>query len=176
MAEKQLTPKQARYVEEILIDENQTQAAIRAGYSERNAVKIGSQLMDKPHVAKAIQAARDKRSKRTEITSDRVLQELGVVAFANLADYVIIEDGVPRVDLERITREQFAAVSEITQDFYQEPDGKKGFIQGRRTKLKFHSKMDALTQLAKHLGINPDTLNVKAEGRFEIIIQRGAGK
>lgn len=38
-----LTVKQKRFVEEYLIDLNATQAAIRAGYSVRNAVKIGSE-------------------------------------------------------------------------------------------------------------------------------------
>ena len=45
-----LTPKQARFVEEYLIDLNATQAAIRAGFSARNASRIASELIDKTHV------------------------------------------------------------------------------------------------------------------------------
>ncbi len=36
-----LTPKQARFVEEYLIDLNATQAAIRAGYSKKTAKQQG---------------------------------------------------------------------------------------------------------------------------------------
>ncbi len=36
-----LTPKQARFVEEYLIDLNATQAAIRAGYSAKTARAMG---------------------------------------------------------------------------------------------------------------------------------------
>ena len=39
--QEKLTPKQARFVEEYLVDLNATQAAIRAGYSESTARAIG---------------------------------------------------------------------------------------------------------------------------------------
>ena len=71
-----LTPKQACFVEEYLIDLNATQAAIRAGYSARNADKIGPELLGKTRVAEAIQEAKETRSERTEITQDEVIQGL----------------------------------------------------------------------------------------------------
>src|SRR5579875_2449812 len=83
-----LTPKQKRFVEEYLIDLNATQAAIRAGYSAKNADKIGSELLGKTRVAEAIQKAMDERSKRTEITADRVLQELARIAFDDIKNYL----------------------------------------------------------------------------------------
>ncbi|MFA5753528.1 MAG: terminase small subunit, partial [Bacteroidales bacterium] len=43
-----LTPKQKRFVDEYLIDLNATQAAIRAGYSERTARIIGAENLIKP--------------------------------------------------------------------------------------------------------------------------------
>ena len=52
-----MTPKQQRFVEEYLIDLNATQASIRAGYSAKNADKIGPELLGKTGVAEAIQAA-----------------------------------------------------------------------------------------------------------------------
>src|SRR4030095_16301516 len=48
-----LTAKQERFIAEYLVDLNQKQAAIRAGYSERTAAKIASELMQKPHVRAA---------------------------------------------------------------------------------------------------------------------------
>ena len=69
-----LTPKQQRFVEEYLVDLNATQAAIRAGYSERNADKIGSELLGKTRVAEAIREAKQERSERVQMTQDSVLE------------------------------------------------------------------------------------------------------
>ena len=81
-----LTPKQARFVQEYLIDLNATQAAIRAGYSARTADKIGPELLGKTSVAQAVQAAIQDRQSRTAITQDRVLGELAAVAFEGASD------------------------------------------------------------------------------------------
>jgi phage terminase small subunit len=50
MGKDNLTPKQQRFIQEYLIDLNATQAAIRAGYSAKNADKIGSQQLGKTRV------------------------------------------------------------------------------------------------------------------------------
>lgn len=76
MAEINLTPKQQRFVEEYLIDLNATQAAIRAGYSERTAEQQGYQLLQKTSVLKAIEEAKNQVSKRTELTVDMVVNGL----------------------------------------------------------------------------------------------------
>ena len=71
-----LTPKQQRFVEEYLIDLNATQAAIRAGYSEKTAKEIGSENLTKPNIAKAIQEAQENLSNKTQLTVDMVVQGL----------------------------------------------------------------------------------------------------
>ena len=50
----ELNEKQQRFVEEYMIDLNATQAAIRAGYSVKNAASIGAQLLKKTQVQRAI--------------------------------------------------------------------------------------------------------------------------
>ncbi len=75
-----LTPKQERFVEEYLVDLNATQAAIRAGYSEKTAAEQGYENLRKPQVAEAIQEAMKARSERTEIDQDWVLNNLRSVA------------------------------------------------------------------------------------------------
>ena len=65
-----LPDKQARFVEEYLVDLNATQAAIRAGYREKAAAEIGYEKITKPHIAEAIAEAQEVRSERTEITQD----------------------------------------------------------------------------------------------------------
>lgn len=71
-----LTPKQQRFVEEYLIDLNATQAAIRAGYSEKTAAAIGAENLIKPNIAKAIQEAQESLSNKTQLTVDMVVQGL----------------------------------------------------------------------------------------------------
>ncbi|WP_082033697.1 terminase small subunit [Pseudomonas sp. PI1] len=74
-AEVRLTDLQLRFVEHYLVDLNATQAAIRAGYSERTARQMGAENLSKPVIQAAIAAARLEQQKRTQITADRVLRE-----------------------------------------------------------------------------------------------------
>jgi phage terminase small subunit len=69
-----LNPKQERFVAEYLTDLNATQAAIRAGYSQKTAYSLGQRLLKHAEIAAAIQKAMDQRSERTEITADSVLE------------------------------------------------------------------------------------------------------
>ena len=70
---KNLTPKQSRFVDEYLTDLNATQAAIRAGYSEKSARAASQNNMSNYVVAEAVQQRMNERSKRTEINADFVL-------------------------------------------------------------------------------------------------------
>jgi len=71
-----LTDKQQRFVAEYLIDLNATQAAIRAGYSEKTAGSVGGENLKKPEIAKAIQAAMNHRTERTQVDADYVLRTI----------------------------------------------------------------------------------------------------
>lgn len=71
-----LTPKQARFIEEYLVDLNAKQAAIRAGYSVKSAHVEGSRLLINAKVAAAITAAKQERSSATKIDANYVLRKL----------------------------------------------------------------------------------------------------
>ena len=71
-----MTPKQAAFIDEYLIDHNGTQAAIRAGYSARTARQQAVELLATDDIRKAIQAAEDKAKQRNAITFDDLLEEL----------------------------------------------------------------------------------------------------
>lgn len=75
MASK-LTDKQARFVEEYLVDHNATQAAIRAGYTKKNADTMACQLLRKTQVMDAIKEAKEKRNARVRIDQDWLMNEL----------------------------------------------------------------------------------------------------
>jgi hypothetical protein len=74
--QRPLTDKQQRFVEEYLVDLNATAACIRAGYSERNADKIGPELLGKTRVAKAIQEAQAKLALKVQVTQEMVVKGL----------------------------------------------------------------------------------------------------
>lgn len=88
MASDRLTLKRQRFVEEYLTEANATQAAVRAGYSKRNADKIGPQLLREPVVAAAIAAAQAKRAERLEVCADEVLRHWWAIANADPNDIV----------------------------------------------------------------------------------------
>ena len=71
-----LTPKQAAFVAEYLIDLNAAAAARRAGYSERTADRTGYENLRKPEIAAAIAEAQAERSERTKLTADDVVAGL----------------------------------------------------------------------------------------------------
>ncbi|MCT8655972.1 terminase small subunit, partial [Glaesserella parasuis] len=76
VGKSKLTDKQQRFVEEYLIDLNATQAAIRAGYSEKTARSIGQRLLTFVDIQEAIQEAQNKRAARVNVTQDDVLKGL----------------------------------------------------------------------------------------------------
>jgi phage terminase small subunit len=149
-----LTPKQARFVEEYLIDLNATQAAIRAGYSERTARKIGHENLTKPDIAAALEEAMAKRSERTEITADRVLQELARIGFADVRNlFTWDEERTAFVPSRDLSEDEAAAIAEVqaeTTAFTTED----GVTETRiKLKLKTYDKLGALDKLGKHLGL-----------------------
>ena len=76
----ELTDKQRKFVSEYLVDLNATQAAIRAGFSERTAGSMAQKLVAKSHIQEAIKAAQSQREKRTLVTVDYVVSSLREVA------------------------------------------------------------------------------------------------
>lgn len=68
------TDKQTAFVREYLVDLNATQAAIRAGYSERTAYSVGQRLLKNVEIQRAVAAAQAKRARRVEIKAEDVLR------------------------------------------------------------------------------------------------------
>jgi phage terminase small subunit len=151
-----LTPKQQRFVEEYLIDLNATQAAIRAGYSVKSASRIGVELLQKTQVAAYLSVAQQERSKRTGITADRVIHELALLGFSNMLDYIRTNGGGDFVvDMSRLSRDQAAAIAEVTVETYTDGKGEDAETV-KRVKFKLADKRGPLTDLGKHLGIFVD--------------------
>lgn len=70
-----LSDKQELFAREYLKDLNATQAAIRAGYSEKTARKIGSENLTKPDIQAKIAELNKERMERLSIDADYVLRQ-----------------------------------------------------------------------------------------------------
>jgi phage terminase small subunit len=179
-----LTDKQQRFVQEYLLDLNASAAARRAGYSAKTAQEQGSRLLLNVMVQEAIAEAQDARSKRTEITQDRVLQELAKIGFADIRKAIrwgatvavpvqsgddatdFADDGEPvrvHTDLALIASDEIdddtaAAISEIKQT-------KEGLA------IKFHPKLEALGKIGQHLGMFKEKVELtgKDDGPIETV-------
>jgi phage terminase small subunit len=163
---RSLSPKQVRFVEEYLIDLNATQAAIRAGYSRKTAALIGHENLRKPNVAEAIEKATAKRSERAGLTGDMVIDELRKIGFANMADYMKAgPGGDPYLDFSALTRDQTAALHEVTVEDY--VDGRGDDARDvKRVKFKLYDKRAALVDLGRHLGLFE--IKHRIDGKIEV--------
>lgn len=162
-----LTPKQERFVAEYLIDLNATQAAIRAGYSEKTAGSVGHENLKKPEIAEAIQRGQARRANKLEISAERVLEELALLGFANMADYMRVgADGDPKLDFGDLTRDQAAALQEVTVETFMDGGGEAA-REVKRVKFKLADKRAALVDIGRHLGMFKDKLEID-------LIDRGA--
>ena len=137
-----LNDKQERFVQEYLVDLNATQAAIRAGYSKDTAKSIGSENLTKPDIQDAILKAKAKRSKRVEISQDRVVQEMAKLALADPRNLLDAEGNVkPPHEWDDVTAACVSAIETKT-----DKDGNVTY------KVKTWDKNTALTNLGKHFG------------------------
>jgi phage terminase small subunit len=148
-----MTPKQRRFVEEYLIDLNATQAAARAGYSEKTAYAAGQRLLK--NVEAEINAALAERSARTGVSADRVVRELARVAFADpRAVFSWGPGGVVLRDSGGLTEDEAAIVSEVSETRTE---------TGGSIKAKLCDKVKALELLGRHLGMFNDKLAVNMQ-------------
>lgn len=76
MADK-LTKKQRAFIKEYKANGgNSTQAAIKAGYSEKTAYSIGSENLTKPEIKEALAEHEKKMQEKYEYTIEKMVQEL----------------------------------------------------------------------------------------------------
>jgi phage terminase small subunit len=146
---QRFAPRKLRFAEEYCICLNGYEAAKKVGYTDRTAQK-SKRLLDDPIVKKYVADFQARLSKKTEITAEKVIQELAKVGFANIQDY--IEAGNEINDLMQIEREKAASVESIKTitKFY---GTGKNQTKEVSTSLKLHSKISALEQLGRHLGV-----------------------
>jgi phage terminase small subunit len=157
-----LSAKQLRFVEEYLLDLNATQAAIRAGYSERTAHSQGPRLLENVGIVSAIEEAKAKRSERTKIDADWLLRRLADEATADIAD--LYDDSNNLKDVKEwplIWRQGLVQGVEIEALF--EGHGKDREQTGFTKKLKLSDRIKRLELIGKHIDVQAFREKVEIE-------------
>ncbi len=147
-----LTDKQEKFCQEYLIDLNGTQAAIRAGYSEKTAQAISTENLTKPLIQNYLASLKKSASERTQITSDMVLRELGKVAFIDLRKFYGADGRLLAVsDLPDDAAASLGGI-ETFEEIGFDPEKGVSVKTGDVKKIKIWDKLKALELLGKHLG------------------------
>lgn len=151
-----LTDKQQAFINEYLKTWNATEAARRAGYSEKTAYSIGHENLSKPDIADEIK----RRIEEETMSADEVLHRLTRQARGSFADMIRLAGGLPLLDWER-------AVENGTIDNVKEITFKEDTIT-----VKLHDAQAALVQLGRAHGLFVDKKDITSGGE-PIIFKSG---
>lgn len=150
---EKLNATQERFVSEYMIDLNATQAAVRAGYSAKTAPQQASRLLTYAKVVAEIEKRQAALAQTYGITTESIIKELAKLGFSNMQDYMRAStDGDPYLDFSSLTRDQAAALAEVTVEDFKDGRGEDA-RDVRRVKFKLADKRAALVDLGKHLGM-----------------------
>ena len=162
------TPKQRLFIEAYLIHKNATKAAIAAGFSERSANNQGARLMANDAIRGEIEARLASTLDRYAVTSERIIRELALIAFANIGDFVAVQAGRSSiVDFGTATREQMASLRSVEID-ERTIDGAAPGV--RKIKISLSDKRQALMDLAKLRAMLPGDL-LEHSGSVEHVVR-----
>lgn len=142
-----LTDKQELFAREYLKDLNATQAAIRAGYSENTARKIGSENLSKPDIAERIAELNAERLERTKVDADYVLRRLSEIDQMDVLD-ILTESGdlKPVAQWPKVWRTTLSGLDVMVM-------GGEEDTAGLLKKIKWPDKVKNLELLGKHISV-----------------------
>lgn len=137
-----LNPQQLRFAREYAYDVmgNATKAAIAAGYSKATASAQANALLTQPRVIDEIDRLQARKLQKTEVLMAATISECARVAFSDINSLLdekgawLPQDQWPEDIRRAIASAEFNA-------------------KGQCTKLKFWSKVEALTLMAKYTGM-----------------------
>lgn len=145
-----LTDKQEAFCQEYLVDLNGTQAAIRAGYSEKTANRIASQLLSKLYIQERVAELMQSRNKSTQIDASYVLRRLKEIDELDVVDILNDDlDGFKR--LSEWPKSWRTSISGI--DIQTVITGGDEPIEKLVRKIKWPDKTKNLELIGKHVNV-----------------------
>jgi len=154
------------FVREYMVDRNGTAAYMRTRpkTDKRNATKRACELLSDKRVRKMIAEEEQKQIERTQITSDKILQELMLIARADLS-LAFNDDGTLKAihDIPLEIRRAISGIETI--------ESMTGHKTLKTSKVKFWDKVAALGLLGKHLRLFQDKIELGGEGGGPVIVR-----
>lgn len=150
-----LTDKQEMFCREYLIDLNATQAAIRAGYSEKTSNEQGARLLANVSVQNRISELKAQRNDRIDVDADYVLKRLFEIDQMDVLDILLANGELkPIKDWPKVWRTTLSGI-DVTE--------MAGETAGLLKKIKWPDKVKNLELLGKHVTVQAFKDNVKNE-------------
>jgi phage terminase small subunit len=158
MTQDRLTERQEAFARHYALHGNATEAFRAAGYAfgtakpttiHRRAIEVRQNGKVAARIEELRQQVEERATRVFDITADRILQELAAIGFANLNDFVQVDDtGHPSFRFDSVERSSWAALGELTIE-----ESEAGGRTVKRTRLKLLDKKGALVELARLTGV-----------------------
>lgn len=159
-----LTEKQIKFCENYVIDWNATQAAIRAGYSEKTAGAMGHENLTKPEIQAHIKTLKGKTEEMAGVSKLLIAQELMKIVRGSAAS--MRKDWAEVKDWTRLTLDEKSIIAEIevtNKSLVVKSEGEELERDILETKIKYktYDKLKAMEMLNRMFGYNsPEEINV----------------
>lgn len=167
--------KEAYCQEYIKCPENQTQAAINAGYSPNTAAKFASQNMRDERVQKRIAELMEERNKRIRVSADYVLMRLVEIDQMDVIDILDDEGGLkPISQWPKVWRTSLSAmdINRIRMAGKDDEDDIESTLQ----KIKWPDKVKNLELIGKHVDVNAFKERLEVSGTVTIADRMAAAR
>ncbi|HHA1455366.1 terminase small subunit [Enterobacter hormaechei] len=171
---KPLTAKVEAYCQEyIKCPENQTQAAINAGYSHKTAGKFASQNMRDERVKKRIAELMEERNKRMRVSADYVLMRLVEIDQMDVLD-ILNDDGSlkPIREWPKIWRTTLSGFDLSSTIMNMNEDSIETILK----KIKWPDKVKNLELIGKHVDVNAFKERLEVSGTVTIADRMAAAR
>ena len=166
-----LNLQQIQFCNEYIIDFHATNAAKRAGYSERTAYSMGSALLKKPEIQEKIREIKEDVFRSVGVTQAKTFRELARIAFFDIGE--IYDGNGKMLPLNELTQDQRAAITAVKVYHETVGRGKNKKTIGQMVEVKLADKKGALEAIIKTAGWSkPDKLALTdPEGNSVTIFQ-----
>lgn len=161
-----LNDKQEMFCREYLVDLNATQAAIRAGYSKRNANRIASENLSKLDIQKRIATLKAERIEDVRTDANFVLKRLLDIISLDIQD--ILDDQGNLLPVSVWPKEWRTSVDAF--DILSVKSSKKQISMIRS--IRMPNKLKSIELLGKHIDISAfkDKLELTGKDGGELVI------
>ncbi|EIX9440672.1 terminase small subunit [Klebsiella pneumoniae] len=173
---KPLTVMQEAYAQEyVKCPENQTQAAINAGFSQKSAHVKASTMMRDERIQKRIAELMEERNKRLRVSADYVLLRLVEIDQMDVIDILDDEGGLkPISQWPKVWRTSISAV-DINRIRMAMKDDEED-IESTLQKIKWPDKVKNLELIGKHVDVNAFKERLEVSGTVTIADRMAAAR